>query len=66
MKVIDSSQQQVEKPDDIVLGTDLKNGVPYLAGRCTICREHFILKFTGAHKYECPKCKKEFIIRRNR
>lgn len=66
MKIIDTTIQVTEKPDTLKLETDFKNGVPYLTGRCTKCREHFILKFTGAHMYKCPKCKKEFMLRRNR
>lgn len=56
----------IENPDWIKLEPDAKNAVPYIVGRCNKCREHFILKFSGAHKYKCPYCKREFIIRRNR
>ena len=65
MRILDSTKDSLEKPDDIGLETDLKNGVPYLTGRCTKCREHFILKWHGAGKYKCPKCRKEIVIRRN-
>lgn len=53
-------------PDFVQPEVDSKNGILYLVGRCNICREHFILKFTGAHAYKCPKCKNKFIVRRNR
>lgn len=56
----------IEQPEWLTTETDEKSGVLYLVGRCNICREHFILKFTGAHKYKCPKCRNGFIIRRNR
>lgn len=66
MRVIGLQGQVLEKLDDLQLETDLKNGVPYLVGRCTLCREHMILKWRGAGKYRCPYCKKEIWIRRNR
>lgn len=56
----------IENPDSIQVEIDNKNAVPYLVGRCGKCREHFILKFTGAHKYKCPYCHNYFIIRRSR
>lgn len=60
MKIIDNN------PDWIQTEIDKKSGVLYLIGRCIKCREHFILKFTGAHKYKCPKCRNEFVVRRER
>lgn len=66
MRILDSTVQQLDKPDDLQLETDLKNGVPYLVGRCTACREYMILKWTGAHMYKCQHCHKQFMVRRNR
>ena len=56
----------VENPDWIQPETDEKSGVLYLVGRCNVCREHLIVKWKGAGKYKCPKCRLPFIVRRNR
>ena len=56
----------IENPDWIKFEVQPKNGVVFLTGRCNKCREHMILKWSGAHKYKCPYCKNEFIIRRDR
>lgn len=42
-------------------------GVKYLIGRCINCNTHFkILYNQNSINYECPVCKKQYIILRSR